>query len=111
MSATSNINEAQPVTNKFYETFFAMPVPERQRIADDCGLSLPYILKQTYTKNRSPVFRFANAVALDKASGGRLQLIDICENSERIDWDYVERRLRSARRAGRIVKRSKKAAL
>lgn len=86
----------------FYERFFKMPVPERKRIADESQLSLPYILKQVYTRGRNPMFRFHNAVALDRASKGELPFFMFSEGTTEIDWDYVAKRLRQAKRKGLI---------
>jgi len=86
----------------FYERFFKMSVPERQRVADASRLSLPYILKQVYMKGRNPVFRFHNAVALDRASKGELPFYMFSECSKDVDWEYVAKRLRQARRKGAL---------
>lgn len=91
----------------FYECFFAMPVAERKRIAEEAGLSFPYLLKQTYVKGGEPRFQFSNAVALDKASGGRLSMFDITEGAP-IDWEYVAKRMRQHKR--NATRRAKKAA-
>lgn len=86
----------------FYERFFKMPMAERQRVAKDSKLSLPYILKQVYMKKRNPVFRFHNAVALDRASKGELPFYQFAEGSQEVDWEYVAKRLRQARRKGQL---------
>lgn len=73
----------------FYETFMDFPVAERQRIADEAGLSLPYIAKHMYVSGRDPKFHFANAVAMDKASNGSLSFLMTTEGV--IDWGHVRR--------------------
>jgi hypothetical protein len=84
----------------FHVLFWAMSIAERQRIAREAGLSLPYLYKHTYVSNRDPKFHLCNAVALDKASGGRLPLYDLTAGD--VDWRHVLRRLQSAKRKGLI---------
>lgn len=84
----------------FYEVFMRYPVKERQRIADAAGLSLGYILKHTYVSGRQPKFHFANAVAMDKASGGVLSFLEHSEGE--VDWEYVLQRLKQAKRQGEL---------
>jgi hypothetical protein len=86
----------------FYEQFFAEPMAERQRIAEAAGLSLAYIHKHTYTQARAPKFHFHNAVGLDRASNGKLCLLDTTEGE--IDWTYVLQRLKELQKIGRIGK-------
>lgn len=86
----------------FYDTFFAQPMIERQRIADASGLSLAYILKHTYVQGRAPKFHFHNALGLDRASNGKLSFLDTTEGA--IDWPYVLQRLKSEQKAGRIAR-------
>ncbi len=84
----------------FYDTFLCYPVAERQRIATEAGMSLPYILKHTYSHQGRPKFRFQNAVELDKASKGQLPFIQLTEGA--VDWDYVRRALNRAHRRGEL---------
>jgi hypothetical protein len=82
----------------FYDTFMAYPVAERQRIADESGLSLGYIQKHTYVSSHEPKFHFDNAVRLDLASSGVLQFWEHTEGA--VDWRYVRARLKQAKRQG-----------
>lgn len=84
----------------FYEEFFKLPITERQRIADESGMSLGYILKHTYVSDRNPRFHMHNAVALDKASGGVLPFYRFTEGD--VDWSYILERLKHAKRRGDI---------
>lgn len=86
----------------FYDVFFSESMPERLRIAQAAGLSLPYIQKHTYTNEREPKFHFHNAVKMDWASNGKLCLIDITEGE--IDWAFVLQRLKALQKDGRIGK-------
>jgi hypothetical protein len=86
----------------FYDQFFAEPMAERQRIAQAAGLSLAYIHKHTYVQQREPKFHFHNAVGLDRASNGKLCVIDMTEGD--IDWTYVLQRLKELQKDGRIAK-------
>jgi hypothetical protein len=70
----------------FYDTFMAYPVAERQRIADESGLSLGYIQKHTYVSSH------------DLASSGVLQFWEHTEGA--VDWRYVRARLKQAKRQG-----------
>lgn len=82
----------------FYEAFFRLPPPERQRVANEAGMSLGYILKHTYSSERDPKFHMHNAVALDRASKGALPFYKFTEGG--VDWKYVLDRLKHAKRLG-----------
>ncbi len=84
----------------FYDQFMQFSVAERQQIATDAGLSLGYIQKHTYTSQHTPKFHLHNAVAMDIASEGALPFWEHTEGE--VDWDYVLRRLRQAKRKGLI---------
>lgn len=85
----------------FYEQFMGLAPEQRARVAQEAGMSMQYIIKRTYTQQHAPVFRFDNAVAMDKASGGKLPFIQHT-SGEQIDWDYVRRSIASAQRKGTI---------
>lgn len=82
----------------FYDAFFQFPVRERQRIAKNAGMSLPYLLKHIYVNKKKPRFHLHNAVSLDRASGGVLRFWEHTEGD--VDWQYVLDRLREAKRKG-----------
>jgi hypothetical protein len=84
----------------FYEQFFSEPMPERQRIAEQAGMSLQYVQKHTYVQGRNPKFHFHNAVGLDRASNGKLRFIDMTEGD--IDWAYVLERLKLLQKHGLV---------
>ena len=71
-------------------------VADRTRIAQEAGLSLGYVQKHMYVSQHRPVFRFHNAVAMDKASNGALpfrQHTETLHAFDHIDWAYVRRSL------------------
>ena len=86
--------------NTFYDQLMQFSPADRHEIANGAGLSLGYVLKHTYVSAREPKFHFHNAVAMDAASKGALPFIEHTEGN--IDWDFVLRRLRAARRRGVI---------
>lgn len=94
------------MSSTFYERFFSESMAERQRIAEAAGLSLAYIHKHTYVQQREPKFHFHNAVGLDRASNGKLCLLDMTEGE--IDWAYVFHRLKELQRSGRFGKSAAK---
>jgi hypothetical protein len=88
--------------SQFYEAFRSLSTSERERIATEAGLTPGYVSKHLYSSaDRVPKFHFPNAVALDKASDGAFSFLEITAGSD-IDWDYVFRRLMSAKRRGLI---------
>ncbi len=84
----------------FYDQLMSFQVTERQAIANGAGLSLGYIHKHTYVSDRAPKFHFHNAVAMDASSKGVIPFIEHTEGD--VDWGFVLKRLRSARRRGEI---------
>lgn len=82
----------------FYDSFFQFPVRERQSIAKNAGMSLPYLLKHIYVNKKKPRFHLHNAVSLDRSSGGVLRFWEHTEGN--VDWQYVLDRLRGHEAAG-----------
>jgi hypothetical protein len=73
----------------FYKAFFALPRAVRRKITTDAGLSLEYVLKQMYVREGAPTFRFHNALALDKASAGTIDVWQHGEGVEGMDLHYL----------------------
>jgi len=97
-------------TNKdtiFYKAFFSYSPKEREALMKTAGVSRKYVQKQTYVKDGSPVFRFNNALKLDKASKGKLSFLEHAEGIEDMDLDYLYRRLGEHRKAVREAKARK----
>jgi hypothetical protein len=84
----------------FYQQLMQFSIPERQAIVDGAGLSLGYVHKHMYVSDGSPLFHFHNAVAMDQSSRGAIPFIEHTEGN--VDWGFVLKRLRSARRRGAI---------
>lgn len=88
--------------SSFYDQFMGLSVSERERIAEQAGLSLAYILKHIYVSERNPKFHFHNAAAMDVASGGVLPFIQHTTHSNAIPWEYVRTSLNRQRKHGAI---------
>ena len=84
----------------FYDQWMQYSVAERERIAHEAGLTRGYIQKHLYASQREPKFHLHNAVAMDQASRGTIPFYQHTEGE--IDWSYVLKRLKQAKRLGHI---------
>jgi hypothetical protein len=74
----------------------AMPPDERKAvIVANTGTSLNYIQKRIWTRDYdvSPKFKLKIAVGLVKAAKGQLDLRDLTDEAEDVDWDFLRRTL------------------
>ena len=84
----------------FYDQLMQFAIPEREVIVQGAGLSLGYVHKHMYVSQGAPKFHFHNAVGMDRSSSGAIPFLEHTEGE--VDWAYVLRRLRAARRLGVI---------
>lgn len=82
----------------FYQQFMSIPPPERERIVTASGMSIAYVNKNMYVSAREPVFKFHNAVELERHSNG---LLPFCQHTAgQVDWAFVRTSLNRSHRMG-----------
>lgn len=79
------------------EFLSSLQVRQREKIAHTIGRSGGYLSTLASRKsNGKPIEKvsLSLAVAIDKASGGKLNFKDIVVDAENVDWKYLKKKLR-----------------
>ena len=80
--------------------FMSLPTRERARVAETVGTNVAYLNQMMYTTpaDLMPHFQAKIAIGLDKASGGELDVRDMMQDGNEIDWEYVRKKLAAEKR-------------